>query len=379
MAYRNYANEMRKTLEAQTQLAPQLFQSQQQFAPLYNSLNLQNLNDFLLGTPEQSYQQWAWQKPIYGDEDGAQGGKIVYNGNKFGGYHDGQWKGGNDPYNFSGGEDSNFLADLNSDMSKPPSLQLMNILDGSSALFGDDDKKTLKKGRYIPYGTGVRPAQRGFLDLYSNEIMPVVDETTARSASYQREHDVADVQKLSPAMREALRKANPEAAALLDELDRQAMGDLELGASLNPSETRNIQQALRAGQSARGMGVGPLDNFQEALTSLDYGRGLQDSRRGFARQTVDDLSSFYTNPFETILARGNNNAALGLGQANQSLMNSAVSNLFNPESSYAGDVYGSNFNYSAAKHINSENNQNALIAAGISSVGGMAGGAMGMI
>jgi hypothetical protein len=157
--------------------------------------------------------------------------------------------------------------------------------------------------------TVTTPASRGYLDLYANEIAPLMRNQAALDAAHARESDIADVNDLGPQLREALRVSSPDRAALLDKLYAGAMSDLDLGAGLNASQSRNVEQGIRAAQAARGMGMGGRDAFDEALGSLDYGRGLEQERRGYAGGVLGALGSFYGDPYARILARDTGSAA----------------------------------------------------------------------
>lgn len=336
-----YAQQIQKTLEAQLRLAPELFQANEAFAPLYQSLDLQNLNQFLNGTPEQTYQTYQWEPPKYRQKKDDDGGL-------FGDF----------------GPGSFFT---------PPDVQFGML--GPDLLAGGPGKhkELVRRGRFTPHGTGTRAAQKGFLQIYDEDIMPAL----YRERSEGRAADIDDVSTLGPEMREALRRSDPDSAALLDLLSGTATDDLALGASLNPSESRNIAQASRAGQSARGMGFGPNDNFEEALTSLNYGRELQDRRRGYAAGTLGLLSDFYGDPFERVLGRSDPNS--GLGIAGGAMSGSKQDNLFNPESDYAGSIFNTIFNANLAEGLAAKNNRAAITSAGISAAGSLLGGASSMI
>lgn len=204
------------------------------------------------------------------------------------------------------------------------------------------------------------PNSPGLLSMYENDIAPAIARTNSATASMSRGADIADLNRYSPELRMALRSANPEGAGLLDTLTNQAQSDLNMGAGLNPSEMRTVSQSVRGGQAARGMGMGPMDNFQEALKSLNYGRGLQDQRRGFASNVLGQNQSFYGDPSLAILGRssGTGSAAQGfLGQASQ--MPGA------PDlSRTAGDIGGSLFNARSAAEIAGSNND-AAMASGV--------------
>lgn len=366
VASRNYSNELRKTLQTQIALQPQVYQAQSQFAPLWNSLNLQNMQDFLMGTGDSDYATYAWQAPIYKTRRGTSGGGMSMVPGMPGMGMPGMGGGGGfDMPGMGGG------------MGLPG-------MDGGGGfpgmdMFGGNDgggKKLISKGRYVSTGTAHRAGQRGFLDLYENEIIPKLDEAQRRSLSYQREGDIADVNRLGPQMLAALRSSNPDAARLLDSLNSDAQAGMDAGASLDPSLRREVSQAVRAGQSARGMGMGPVDVFTEALQTGSAGEALRASRRSNAANTVLLDQQFYGNPFQTILNRNAAGAAAAPGVSGQAGAMSQIGQLFNPESNYANSVYDFNANAKQSAYNADANNKAAITSALISSLGSTAGGAM---
>ena len=394
---RNYGAEMRKALEAQIGLMGPYFQAMAGnqgagttgIAGLQNGLNLQNIDQFLTGTGEQEYDIMGWQAPVYSrPQGGRQGGGIsqLQGFNPFlPGYNDktfgmGGSAGSSIPGGFIPGQGSR------TGMSKyiPGPLDTVDPISGMQGLmglFGDDEKKAkarlLQRGQYVKTGTGRRAAQRGFLDIYNESIIPEM----LKARTQQRSGDISDIQNLSPAAREALRTSNPQAAQLLDQLYGDATRDLSLGAQLNQSETRNISNAVRGGQAARGMGMGPRDNFDEALTSLDYGRGLQADRRSFAGATSGLLDNFYGRSLNAILGRDISGAAGGLAGMGQGggMAGGALSSFMNPESQYSYGINDFNANsQQSANNIAAQNNA-AMLSGIMNMVGQMGGGAMGMM
>ena len=334
---RGYSKELYRTFEAQNNIAPIRLDAERKLQPFQTAQNLVNLDQFLTGTPEMEIPSYTYVPAVYRKKKEDDGGFF-----------------------------SNFFDPVNQ-LTGGGSMLMGGLFGG-----GGKGKELAQKAYWKPNGTTRRAAQRGFLDIYNNAIIPAMTEAQTK----MRTADIADVQNLSPAMREALRTANPDAARLLDELDRQAQGDLQAGAALNASELRNIQQAMRAGQSARGMGFGPADNFQEALQSLNYGRGLQQQRRAFAGDVLAQLQGFYGNPFERVLGR-NSTAGQAPGVGGQGIQASRLQNYINPESAYAQDV--NSWNAQAQQMIanaGAENNA-ALLGGIISAVGNIAGGAAG--
>lgn len=367
---RNYRREMQANIEAQIGLMPQMFQAQSIYAPLESSLNLQNLDSFLNGTQDSDYTTYGWKAPVYKTGRRSSGGGVSLLPGM-------PMPGGSGGFPGMPGGGGGF------DM---PSLIPGGGggfgLPGLDGLFGGDDKpkkKLVSKGQYVATGTAHRGAQRGFLDMYQNDIVPTLDAAQRRSLSYQREGDIADVQRLSPAMLAALRASNPEAARLLDSLNADAQQGMDAGATLDPSLRREVSQSVRGGQAARGMGLGPVDLYTEALQTGSAAEALRQTRRANAASTIGLDQQFYGNPFDRILNRSSQSNALAPGIAAQGDAMSQIKQFINPESPYAGDIYNTNFNAMQSRNNAASSNTAALWGAGINAVGHIAGGAMGAI
>lgn len=82
----------------------------------------------------------------------------------------------------------------------------------------------------------------------------------------------------------------------LSKLQDYAMSELDLGGELNPSIRREVQQATRAGQSARGMGVGMSDAFEEAMSIGMAAEERKRNRERFAVAASDLAERYYADP-----------------------------------------------------------------------------------
>ncbi|BAQ84430.1 hypothetical protein [uncultured Mediterranean phage uvMED] len=217
-----------------------------------------------------------------------------------------------------------------------------------------------------------KDGQPGLLELYENEVMPRLGQAEANARRVAREADISDVEDLGVRASEAFKAANPEQAALMDELNAQAMSELSSGASLPPALAREMEQQVRSAQAARGMGFGMADVGQEALVKGLQAEQLQRRRQGFAQQIAGMNAANTQDPFMAILGRPGvnvNQAGMIAGQGQG--MNPG--NVFNPESAYAGSLYANNFNAASNAAIAAANNRTELAGAGLGAAGDLGG------
>lgn len=188
------------------------------------------------------------------------------------------------------------------------------------------------------FGNGSQP---GVLSILK-KAMPQVQQL----ATADRTAAISDVQNLGPQAVAAYRSANanPDVEALLSELSRQSLGELQMGAELDPSLRREVSQSVRAGQAARGMGYGPNDVYLEAMTRGQAGEAMRQQRRSNAAATAG-LGMQWSrqnqfDPFAAILGMPtsvNTQSALGMAGGMEGQTPS-----FDPFTAYGSDLYGSN-------------------------------------
>lgn len=168
----------------------------------------------------------------------------------------------------------------------------------------------------------------------------VTDPTTGlldilqQAGGSQRAADINDVATLGPQAREAILAANPDQAALLSRLNQQAVAGLDAGSGLTPEEQRAMQQASRAAFAARGTSGTNGALADELLKQFDLGQQLLRQRQGFAGNVLGYNQAVVGDPFQQILGRPSTAAVQGQGMI--------PGNLFNPESSYYGNLANSN-------------------------------------
>lgn len=390
---RSLADEYAKTLTAQSNIMPSLLAAQAQYQPIQSSNELANLNSMLLGTQGYDYDTQEYVPAVY-----RQGGKYSYGkipkgisgtidyptlpdptGTKSSGNNrgilGGIGGGGLPSFDFEGG-----LPGLPRPGGKDPISKALDPL----GLFGGGDEeppKRLVSGSYYKNTTHHVGPQRGLLDIYSKDIAPALGQLERDQLSMQREGDIADVQKLGPAALKAFMDSDPETAALIEELTRQAQNESRMGGQLTRPDLRQAQQAIRSRQTGMLGGTGSAGDFGEALGISQYGQQLRDNRRQFATGIAGLRNNIYGDAFQRVLGRpgaGLGGASNVLNQA-QGMTSGGATSLLNPESGYAQDLYNTNFSALVGKALGDAKMTNDLYGAGISAVGNIAGGAMSMI
>lgn len=203
---------------------------------------------------------------------------------------------------------------------------------------------------------------------------PELARINQQTLSAQRAGDIADVQSLAGASRTAYDQLNPEGAAMLRRINELRMDELQNPYGMTASQRRESEQAVRGAQSARGLGYGPTDAFQEAMYLGDRQRGLYNERLQGAGQTIGLNQSFYGDPFQQILGRPSGTSAQGLYQQAAGV---GPQQVFDPYSSYYGNAYNFNANAQNAANIAGANQSAGLFGAGIGALGTIGGGMMG--
>jgi hypothetical protein len=156
-----------------------------------------------------------------------------------------------------------------------------------------------------------------------------------------------------------LRAYNPQTAGLLDTLNQQAQQQMSYNGALDPATQRLLQQNIRGSQAARGMGYGVGDQAQEAYYVTQTEEQRRAANQQFGSSVAGLTQSFYGDPFSRVAG-----------------LTTPGAPMVNPESSYAQDIYNTQFNANAAANIASANNQAALVSSGNSGASQMGSSAM---
>ncbi len=181
----------------------------------------------------------------------------------------------------------------------------------------------------------------------------------------RRSMDLQDFANLSPEYIAQLRLTNPLLGALYD----QAQEELAMGSNLNPVEARQVEEYVRRGQATRGMGLGPADVYQEALTKSEFGQGLKERRRTNAVAA----SGLFGDVFSAVTGRTGGSGAPQGARISSPYSGTSLEDLFS--TGINREIQGRNLN--AASGARREQLWGGIAESLISSIGSIAGGAAG--
>lgn len=217
--------------------------------------------------------------------------------------------------------------------------------------------------------------QRGLLDIYEKDLYPTMSRISSQADAAQRESDISAVEQYGSRATAALRASNPQQAALLDALTQQAQQGLSDAGGLDAGTRREVQQAARAAQAARGMGFGNADAFNEAMNVGSAADARRRQNQSFAAGVVNLNQATAGDPFMAILGRSSGSTPLAGGAMGQAqAMGANGPGMFDPQSAYAADLYNTNYNGQAAANNASSNFLGGILGGTMGMLGGLGGG-----
>ncbi len=256
------------------------------------------------------------------------------------------------------------------DYAKETRETLQAQIDLAPGLYGAEEQF---RGKYAQLDMDIaKQMSPQLLDLYETS-QSRLGEIDRDQLALQREGDIAAIEQLGGRARAALDAANPEQAALLKELNRQAQQDLALGGRLNAGERRELTQSSRAAQAARGFGYGINDAAIEAFANLQGSEDRRRQRQGFAQSMVGMNQATSADPFMAILGRPSSMNPMMSGGVVGQAQGFNPGAMFSPESQYAGDIYNQNYQGQLAARTATAKNRASMFGAGLGAFGSILG------
>jgi hypothetical protein len=146
------------------------------------------------------------------------------------------------------------------------------------------------------------------------------------------------------------------------------------------TQAANQQANLGTAESNRAFQAQQLQNYYQNLGQAGqlYNQGLG-ADRAYAAQLVGLQQATMSDPYAAILGRSSTAGNVAQNTTNQgmNLSNMAGPALFNPESSYANNIYGGNQQSTNAANIATAQSNAAVLGGAMQGLGSLAGGQLG--
>jgi hypothetical protein len=330
---RDYYKETTDALQAQVNMAPQLYAAEAAYRPMYQRLELGGYRNTLLGrvNPEdlsaQSRSEFDAAMSDYANsgikiaELKAQKARLLA-GNDGG---SGIYSGIAGVAAAAGGVEG-----IDREISR---LELLSKAKPDAASYSD----------------------RGLISILEQDVLPAFARSEAATQTYQRSADIADVERLGRRASEAYLNADPRSKSLLEAINAEAMRSLQAGSGLTDEQRRYALQTSRQGMADRGMAFGNQGIGADVLSTYQLGEARRTASLQNAGAVLGLNKQFTADPFAAILGR--QGQAFNAGMSQQQFASGFASNigprLFSPESQYMSDLQGSNqqtaASYAAAK------------------------------
>lgn len=210
------------------------------------------------------------------------------------------------------------------------------------------------------------------MQLYGDTVFPAMMEQERAFSQDKLSNEIKNVEQYAGRARKAFEAANPEQAKLMATLSQQAQEGLDAGASLDPSLRREVQQNIRAGQAARGMGMGMGDLAAEATMTGLRAEQLRRQRQAFAGNVIGLQKATGMDPFMAILGRPSQMAGMAPGFGQQGMGVNQMAAAKTPQfgmNSYFQDLFNTNYNASVNAAMANASNKTAMRGAMIGAAG----------
>ncbi|MEM4203148.1 MAG: hypothetical protein QXS54_03665 [Candidatus Methanomethylicaceae archaeon] len=142
------------------------------------------------------------------------------------------------------------------------------------------------------------PQELAALARIQRDVLPQFIENEMAALRTARQALVSDAQTLAPQL------ANLQAqylgsdwSAVMDKLIAGAKSDLQAGSTLSPDQLRAVEQSVRAGLGARGIGQNAMGAAMDAVARVAAGEQLRAERQ---RRAIEALSTYQQAKYDPI-------------------------------------------------------------------------------
>lgn len=320
---RNLYAETSDELNAKADLAPRVYATEAEFAPRYTALELQGIEQSLLGTKagtrEEQYTDIVtkYRNPITGElSDSPRTDRAPDSPNGF----------------------------KNGQRTAPVVWEQIRVPVAAS--------RTIQT-----------PAQKGIVDI-GEEIGQRIAKLDSSSLSAQREADIGDVSRLGGLSLAAQQNADPRTARLIESLTTEASDELGMGYDMSPAQMRLAQQTVRSRGQGTINNTGRSGDLREAIGVSKFAQDLRDKRKQFAVGAVGLRQSVYGDSFNRVLGRPASASPQGYISQAQGISSRIGPSMFGSGVN-ANELYSDNQNAQAANNAAKASANQAYTGAGI--------------
>lgn len=208
------------------------------------------------------------------------------------------------------------------------------------------DQWRVMRNKWFPHEEAYQPKFAGLTGTSYSTLLNSILPGQAAAQTTGRVLDVADLATLGPAVGQAALNINPYQSALMGALNQRGLEELQLGSSIDPDTIRAMQQSIAGAAGARGWsGLDPGDMARTAMQTGLLGQQLRQQR--FANAAgLGQMNQAMVDPYARALM-GPSALGAGAAQTAAGLLGQSGPRVFNPESSYAGNLYAQNYGMAA--------------------------------
>ena len=223
-------------------------------------------------------------------------------------------------------------------------------------------------------GSGGTP---GVLGEYANNILPTVTGAVNAANTSTATSKANTLATAGPGTVTAIKNLNPGQAGLMEQLTQTAGDQLALGTTLDPNQTRQIDESVTANWANRGLGTSNPAQLDEALKYFTEGQSLLGQREATASAVAGQNNQQYTDPAFSVLT-GTSSApavASGVTSTGTGIAGAAAMPIVSPQQ--ADGMLGTVYNATGSTDIANLNAKAGAASGEISAMSDIAGAGMG--
>ena len=142
-----------------------------------------------------------------------------------------------------------------------------------------------------------------FGDRFAQQQLDHARQFEPQFAELFNQIGIDSLEQFGPELRRLEEELRPDDAQLRNALSNQVLQELNLGGRLTPEQNRDLEQAIRGAQTARGTAFGNSAVAAEAITKGQFAENLKASRKKAAADLLALNSSTSIDPVSALLGR----------------------------------------------------------------------------